>query len=291
MAEAAQLEVDEATGTPYEVVSEPKVVETQEPEQPAAEDQPADSDVSPKEKERRQLQSDLDKTRARLEALEAERAEMDSIRPLYDLTTKDEQFRRYVSEYFDGGGKAAPPGAKADKTLPAAPVKPEVPHDYSSEDARLDPGSSSAKYERALRKYEQDRITHLEGLILSEREERQSDAERRRAEREREQQLDTVAIRAGKVYGVAEDRLPEYRAFIGNVTPELEEEVYAYYFNNKGRPSAEDVVNKKREQDLRRQAEASKQSVPAVAAPTGDAEPPDSGPPTKPAKRVTGSLI
>ncbi|MDX1486560.1 MAG: hypothetical protein R3268_00060 [Acidiferrobacterales bacterium] len=291
MADVAEMQVDEVTGAPYEVVGEPEAVETQEPEQPAAEEQPTD-DISPKEKERRTLQSELDKTRARLEALEAEKSEIDAIRPLYELTTKDPEFRRTVSEYLDGGGKAAPTGAKADKSLPVAPVPPEMPHDYNAEDARLDPASTSAKYERDRRKYEADRVTYLENLILSEREERQSHLQRQQAQAEREQQLDKVALRAGKVYGVAEDRLPEYRSFIGNVTPELEEEVYAFYFNNKGKPGAEEVVNKRREQDLRRQAEASKQSVPAAAGPTGQTEAPDTGPPTQPLKKqVRGSLI
>jgi hypothetical protein len=262
---------------PTEVVSAPET-----PEPPKTIEQIAEeSGISVFEAKRRQTQSERDRYKAAAEKYEQELnalrnqqpdPEIDAARQLLELAKADEAFRQHLSSFdFDGNGRQVQPTTQAPADLaigdlPQRPTPPEKPAGYSDYDAYQDMESASWKHRMEVEAYKDADREWLASRLDREDQMREAAIMQQQATIQRQMELDKIATRAVTQYGVPQDQLKDYRQAIGALTPEQEEQAFAYWWANQKRPNAEQLLARQKTEALARDKELREKAYPGALA-------------------------
>lgn len=268
--------------------SAPEVQETALPEaappERSIEDRAREAGVSVGEMQRRELQSERDRLRNEVQQLregskkfEEKMEEYQAAQRLLDFAQQDPGFLQHLNAYWNRENGRQPvasqpsAGGEQAAALPEAPVPPERPAGYDEIDAYNDPDSKSWEYRKALEAYRDARDEYTLKMVEHDRQQRERARASQDQERQRAAYMDNVVSRAVSKHGVPADAQREYRDMLETLTPEKEEEIFAFYFRHNGRPSAEQVLASEKAKALERDAalrrEVSAASVATPAAP------------------------
>lgn len=122
------------------------------------------------------MQSEKDKAAQIARELQQQLAQYETVAPIARLVLEDPQLLQYVQMKMHGqelpqngfgspqnaphpaAGQTISPAQQGLAAVPEKPQKPQKPQDYDPEDARLDPDSKSARYDRQMAQYRDDLV-------------------------------------------------------------------------------------------------------------------------------------
>ena len=233
-------------------------------------------ELSPAEKNRRELQSRADKAESEkdriMEEFESLKSQFEQVKPIADLIDKDERVRNALLDAMNGsqGGQAeATTTAQPQAPSLEKPARPTKPVNYSPWDALNDPGSDSAKYDTAMEQYLVDMANY--SVSVQEQAAARIEAERKEAaERQRLQDQETQSRNQWitdltSKHGFSKADAMEATDFASNLSMEDMQEIVATYFRHKLKgASAEEAMKAAKKQQL--DEEAKRRTAPVSAA-------------------------
>lgn len=237
-----------------------------------------EEDLSPTEKNRRELQSRADRAEQELERLRTEsekmRADYESIKPLVDLIDTNEDARSGILEVINSvqGGQATAKQSAGNAQLEPSLEKPEEPvkpASYDRYEALNDPSSESAKYDSAKENYVIQMANYSvaiqESMVAKAEAERQAE-QAALAEKQAEAQLERQWVSDLMAKHGASQAEAEAIVKLGR---DMDISDYQAMFVNdyrrRTKGSAEEVLKANRRDELKQQAEARKAPVSGAA--------------------------